>query len=104
MAPGPNIKIEEKEGLLLQEASIRAPDQNSDEDYKPYRYYKSNKILGKLYRAIDEHEIFGNLRKYRSVGSGGKTLLDRVWDHVQNRGQLINWHQYLTEAQEIRDM
>jgi hypothetical protein len=98
------MKIEEKEGLLLQEATIQEPDQNNDEDYKPYRYYKSKKILGKLYRDIDEHEIFEDLRKHRSVASGPTTLLDRVWKYVRERGQLVNWRQYLTEAQTIRDM
>jgi len=105
MAPGPNIKIEKKEGLLLEQSAIRTQDEhNDDEDFTPYRYYESQKILGKLFRAIDEHEIFSDLHKYRVISSGGQALLDRVWDHVAQKCRLIHWHHHLTEAQEIRDM
>jgi len=77
MATGPNIKIEKKEGLLLEQSDIRA-EHNDEEDFTPYRYYESTKILGKLYRAIDEHDIFSDLHKYRMVSSKGKGLLDLV--------------------------
>ncbi|KAE8452050.1 hypothetical protein EG329_002215 [Mollisiaceae sp. DMI_Dod_QoI] len=105
MAPGPNIKIEKKEGLLLEQSVVQSQDDNNDdEDFTPYRYYESQKILGKLFRAIDEHEIFSDLHNYRMISSGGQTLLDRVWDHIAQKCRLIYWHRYLTEAQEIRDM
>ncbi|CZR68497.1 related to RNA-directed RNA polymerase [Phialocephala subalpina] len=104
MAPGPNIKIEKKEGLLLEQSQTHTQDvSNDDEDFTPYRYYESDKILGKLYRAIDEHQIFSDLHKYRMISSGSQPLLDRVWDHVARKCRLIQWHHHLTEAQEIRE-
>jgi hypothetical protein len=106
MAPGPNIKIEKKEGLLVEQSSTRMPDeQNEDEDFVPYRYYESHKILGKLFRAIDEHEIFGDLHKYRIPSSSSeKSLLDQLWSRVKNKCKFIHWRQHLVEAQEIREM
>jgi len=106
MAPGPNIKIEKKEGLLVEQSSTQAQDEpkDDDDDFTSYRYYPSTKILGKLYRAIDEHDIFSDLHKYRIAPNTTTTLLDRVWNHVSQKCRLIHWHHHLTEAQDIRDM
>lgn len=105
MAPGPDVKIEKKEGLLLEQTSPQIPDdQNEDEDFTPYRYYESTKILGKLFRAIDEHEIFGDLHRYRMASSSRITLLDKLWTYVKQKCRLIHWRQHLVEAQEIKDM
>jgi hypothetical protein len=105
MAPGPDVKIERNEGLLLEQTSPQIPDdQNEDEDFTPYRYNKSTKILGKLFRAIDEHEIFGDLHRYRRASSSRITLLDKLWIYVKQKCRLIHWRQHLVEAQEIKDM
>jgi len=82
MVPGPNIKIEKKEGLLVEQPATQTQDEpNDDEDFTPYRYYESTKILGEIYRAINEQEIFGDLHKYIKISSGIPSLLDRIWDH-----------------------
>lgn len=76
MAPGPNIKIEKKDGLLVEQPSTQSPDEQSEEeDFTPYRYYESPKILGKLFRAIDEHEIFSDLHRYRMTPALGEHCL-----------------------------
>lgn len=102
MAPGPSIKIEKKEGLLLEQASTQNKEANDDEDFSPYRYYKSDKILGTLYRAIDEHEIFSELHSHR-LPPGSKTLLDQLWTYVSRACQMIPWHQHIPEARVIMD-
>ena len=102
MAPGPHIKIEEKEGLLLEQASNQTQTSNDDEDFTLFRYYESNKILGKLYRAVDEHDIFRNLRKYRKQ-DGSKSMLLSLWELVSPSFQEISWQEYLPEAQSIRN-
>jgi hypothetical protein len=106
MAQGPNIKIEKKEGLLVEQSSTQMPDERAeDEDFVPYRYYESQKILGKLFRAIDEHEIFSDLHKYRMPSSNSeKSLLDQLWSYVKKECRLVHWKQHLILAQEIRDM
>lgn len=104
MAPGPNIKIEKKEGLLIEEIKQESQDDDDeDADFTPYRYYESNKILGKLFRAVDEHDIFSELHKY-SVTIRGANLLDEVWTYVCQETRLIQWHQFVLEAEDLRDM
>ncbi|KAE9375996.1 rna-dependent rna polymeras-like protein [Stipitochalara longipes BDJ] len=105
MAPGPNIKIEKKEGLLVEQSSIqRVDEQDEEEDFTPYRYYESTKILGKLFRAIDEHEIFSDLHSHRMTSDSGKLLLDELWTYVQQKCRLIHWNRHLNDAREIKDM
>ena len=92
----------EKEGLLVEQTSNQRPDdQDEDEDFTTYRYYESTKILGKLFRAIDEHEIFSDLHQYRMTST---SLLDELWRHVQHKCRLVHWRQHLNEAREIKDM
>lgn len=104
MAPGPNIKIEKMEGLLV-ESTTEAEEElrNDEEDFSPYRYYESKKALGKLYRAIDEHEIFADLHQYR-INSSVPALMDQIWTYVSRKCQLVQWQQHLQEAEEIRDV
>lgn len=46
-----------------------------DEDDTPtYRYYESDKILGKLFRAIDEHEIFADVQQSKTRKAGNAVL------------------------------
>jgi hypothetical protein len=83
-----------------------------DDDMIGYKYYKSDKILGKLYRAIDEREVFGGVRQpgllaYMEAvdeGQGSATsVLEGVWDYVQHRCQAIQWEHHLDRARGIRD-
>ncbi|KUJ21239.1 rna-dependent rna polymerase-like protein [Mollisia scopiformis] len=104
MAPGPNIKIHKKEGLLIEKDDNTPIDENDEEDFTPYKYYESTKILGKLFRAIDEHAVFSDLHKYRMTSRDSLEILDQVWDYVVRETRLIQWHQHLSEAQEIREM
>lgn len=103
MAPGPNIKIEKKEGLLIEKPNDSRQDDDEEEDFTPYRYYESTKALGKLFRAIDEHDVFSDLHKYRRTSHGSPEVLDRLWDHIVQKTRMIQWHQYLPEAQDIRE-
>ncbi|KAI9825931.1 MAG: hypothetical protein M1819_000450 [Sarea resinae] len=105
MAPGPNVKIEEKQGLLLEQTSLRTQDENNDdEDFTPYRYYESDKILGVLYRSIDEHEVFSELQKHRKLSRSLLNVMDQVWAYVQHKCALIQWRHYVAWARDIRDM
>ena len=103
MAPGLHMKIEKKEGLLLEHATSQANSVEDDPDFTPYRYYESNKILGKLFRAVDEHDIFADLHKYRTSFPTSVPLLDRVWNYVDRMCRSFDWHAYLDEAKSIRN-
>jgi hypothetical protein len=58
MAPGPHVTIIKKEEIAFAEESLLGEEADDDDDVQGYRYYESDKINGKLYRAIDEREVF----------------------------------------------
>ncbi|KAG9237482.1 rna-dependent rna polymeras-like protein [Amylocarpus encephaloides] len=107
-APGPYVCIEKHEGLSFEQDVYRDPVEREDDDdeYNTYRYYESHKILGKLYRSIDEREIFGHIQKRTSaVGAARRSdVMDRVWQDVVNRTALIQWDYFMDKARDIRDM
>lgn len=112
MASGPRVLIREEIFLHSPPASDNDDDiDDSEETMMPKaRYYESSKILGKLYRAIDEHKIF--LEIQRPVAppssihsfSANKTIdarsaLDLVWEYIHSRTPLVTgWSNYNTFA------
>ncbi|EKD15408.1 uncharacterized protein L3040_001776 [Drepanopeziza brunnea f. sp. 'multigermtubi'] len=105
MSMGNHVRMEKKEGLLLEATTLSTQDDNNDDDDFPaYRYYESDRILGKLYRAIDEHEVFSEIKKYRMLSRKTPSVLDRVWVHVHKKCWNLQWAQHVLWAQEIREM
>ncbi|PBP21236.1 RNA-binding, RBD [Diplocarpon rosae] len=107
-APGPHVKVEKMEGLSLEEMDDRDPDDrgDDDEDFSRYRYYESEKVLGKLYRDIDERDIFEHI-KHRSLHpdiSSQSTVINSVWDHVRAECALFQYTHHLEWAKGIHDM
>lgn len=63
-APGPHVNIQKKDGISFEVPIDRELDDgDDDDDFTNYRYYESDKVLGKLYRAIDEREIFTQIQQ-----------------------------------------
>ncbi|KAE8313996.1 RNA dependent RNA polymerase-domain-containing protein [Aspergillus transmontanensis] len=81
LAPGPQTRLYNKSKIGLEQHVSRANyDDDDDADVEePYRYYKSEKILGKLYRAIDEQSIW---RKH--VLSESETDEGFFWNSVMD--------------------
>ncbi|CAL3973231.1 unnamed protein product [Diplocarpon coronariae] len=107
-APGPHVKVEKMDGLSFEEMDNRDPDEkgDDDEDFSKYRYYESEKVLGKLYRAIDEREVFEHI-KHRSLHpdiSSQSTVIESVWDYVRAECALFLYTHHLEWAEGIRDM
>ena len=71
------------------------------------RYYESHNVLGKLYRAIDEHKFFEAIQKQsrssRLDSGHTRSLADAVWNYVRDKTALIQWQHYLNWAQDVRD-
>ena len=110
MAPGPHVVVQKDKPLSF---DVR-PEYNDgeDDDFPAYKFYESEKILGKLYRAINEREVFSGVqqqglsqyanevdRARHSVSS----VLEGVWTYVQRRCQAIQWEHHLDRARGIRD-
>jgi hypothetical protein len=106
-APGPYVTIESKEGINIASPMLRDPFEEEDEevDFSHYRYYKSDKVLGKLYRAIDERELFDAIQKHSTGKSAAKysRIIDSVWEHVQHHCKLIEWRHKVEWARDLRD-
>ena len=107
-APGPHVKIENKDGITFDAPDDRDPDElgDEDDDFSHYRYYESDKILGKLYRAIDERKIFEDIKHRASTQNvnSRSTVIDEVWAYVQRTCSLIQWEHHREWAKDIREM
>ena len=79
---------------------------SDDEDDKPrYKYYRSDKILGKLYRAVDEKQIWTKDIRLE-VQSGGPSFWDELRTALLRRipaiGQ-VRWEHRVEEARLMRE-
>ncbi|TVY82362.1 RNA-dependent RNA polymerase [Lachnellula suecica] len=107
-APGPHVTIEKNDGIVFESKKFRDPLEEEDEDdeFTNYRYYESNKVLGKLYRAIDEQKIFTEIQN-RSAAHGASsrsTVIDEIWKYVQKKVRGFQWEDQKEWAWDIRDM
>lgn len=104
LAPAPPANIVDRTEVVFE--APRAPTvQDEDEESGPqYRYYKSTKILGKLYRAIDEKKIWKeNIR--RPDISHGPSVWDQLSHYIRNQSAKlgdVNWQSALDDARRIR--
>jgi hypothetical protein len=105
-APGPHVHILKLDGISLEdlEHTIRFGQEDEDDDMPRYRYYESPKILGKLYRAIDERAIFREIQRREDGLNSQSTVIGEVWKWVQKECVLIQWTHLLGWAQNIRAM
>jgi hypothetical protein len=105
MAPGPRVLIS-KEKIVRD--SDRQENDDDDEFLRRQDYYPSNKILGKLYREIDEDEFLQELQRenYPEQGGDEGDVLERLWRYmkVQTSGLLPGeqWQEYYDFAGDLR--
>ena len=107
-APGPRVLIEKE----IKMEDMEQDDADDDFDESPFdtpkiRYYESKKILGKLYRAIDEHKFFKEIQRQSGSIDGPRnqtqSLINKVWQYVQEATVLIEWKHYNEFARNVRD-
>ncbi|PGH06663.1 hypothetical protein GX51_02291 [Blastomyces parvus] len=107
-APGPRVRIAESLSLLEEHDRMTVlDDDDEDEDERPpARYYKSDKILGKLYRAIDEVEFLQHRQNARehSLAKAAPSVLRGVWALVQSETEGFLWDHHVENALEIRQI
>lgn len=109
LAPGPQvligntIKFEDIEAL----PEVEEPDDLAETDsYEPpkRKYYDSKKILGKLYRAIDETKFLEQVQdQAESSAVHDQDILGEVWNHVRENTLLIQWEHHIETANEIKE-
>ncbi|GME35173.1 RNA-dependent RNA polymerase eukaryotic-type [Neofusicoccum parvum] len=109
MAPGPHANVQRR-GVDLTEAEHDDDDDDAIEalnpDFKSFRYYESNHVLGRLYRAIDEQKIFQDMHQNARNDHfpPGMDVMNQVWAYVLKETAGFQWEVYKPLAREIREI
>ena len=80
-------------------------DEDDDEAGPRYEYYKSDKLLGQLYRAVDEGKIWLEDIHTEKTVTSGPSFWDQLLLHATDRCNEIGcsgWKERLEEARRIR--
>ena len=104
MAAGPEVEIVDQHTIKIEDAAP-SPENDEDEDLGPeYQYYYSEKILGQLYRAVDERNIWHESIRTR-VARQETDMWDDLHDIIvrESRHYNIGWTGHLEKARRVRD-
>lgn len=111
MAPGTNLVINELGAAELEELEqddIDEPDSISvlDADKGRTRYYRSEKVLGILYRRIDEKKFFDRMKNdfesFRQTWDN-ESLIEKVRRYIVRESRHVQWDHYWDFAEELRE-
>lgn len=109
MAPNPRV-ILETGGLTSFEDAVQDEEEEENDpigdldDTRPIRYYRSEKALGHLYRAIDERQFLSDLKRAsRCAPDQDDTVLPTLWNYIQQHTEIIQWAHHIDLARQIRD-
>ncbi|KAL4942182.1 hypothetical protein BDV06DRAFT_212071 [Aspergillus oleicola] len=104
LAPGPLAQIHHREDIQL-EARYIHPYPEDDDSGPVHKYYRSEKILGKLYRAIDEHKIWSQEIRSGTApnpNSAWKKLIDSLTARCIAFGASVDWKGHVETAWQLR--
>ena len=99
MAPGPRVEIKESMKVALD-----AVENNPDNHQNYYSYYRSDKVLGRLYRAIDEQGFLKSLEDVPQDDISSENVFGSLWQYVQRETRGSLWEHCVASAQHIKDM
>ncbi|KAI0537726.1 RNA dependent RNA polymerase-domain-containing protein [Xylaria digitata] len=106
LAPAPPANIVDKSEIQFEPPVAPSAEEDEDDDTGPkHQFYISDKVLGKLYRAIDEKKIWKD-DIHLNVNRLGPYLWDELMVYItrqceKNFGH-VDWRGALNEAQSIR--
>ncbi|KAI1439996.1 RdRP-domain-containing protein [Annulohypoxylon stygium] len=105
LAPAPPAILVHRTEVEFEAQKPTSADDDDDDGGPGHRYYISEKILGKLYRAIDEKKIWKK-DIHQNISRHGPSVWDLLIRHFQNKCSTlggVNWHAALDEAHHIRE-
>ncbi|KAI0469337.1 RNA dependent RNA polymerase-domain-containing protein [Xylaria cf. heliscus] len=105
LAPAPPANIVDKTEIQFEAPTAQSADEDEDDDTGPrHQFYASTKILGKLYRAIDEKKIWKDDIKL-VINRYGLSLWDELFVHIRHECKDlgdVDWEGAVDEAHNIR--
>lgn len=109
MAPSPRFRVADSiESIIGEKNSAMQDDDDDDEDdsdRRKIRYYKSNNILGRLYRSIDERSFLCQLRDVGAADTKTNTdVLRSIWNYVLSEVDGFLWTHLTGIFHDTRDM
>ncbi|KAK7977121.1 hypothetical protein PG988_004611 [Apiospora saccharicola] len=110
MAPSVPMNIKGRTEISFEEEVLEPERDDADEenDGPRYEYYESDKILGLLYRAIDEKRIWHESVRVNTKRSAGPPVWNALISLIESEctealGGEVDWKQYEAEALKIRE-
>jgi hypothetical protein len=112
MAPGSNLVINEMGAAELEELEgddLNDPDGVSvlDAEKARNRYYRSDKILGVLYRRIDEKKFFDKMKndyKASPHRQDDESLVEKLRRYVNRETRVVQWRHHWDFAEQLREV
>jgi hypothetical protein len=108
MAPGPRVKVGALEDVInfdSAEENPHDPVSQLDPEQRPTRYYESRKVLGQLYRLIDEKGFYKSLHANSQAKANGiSEMLKDLWGYAEREAAGVQFSDYLGIARDIRAM
>ncbi|KAI1769919.1 RdRP-domain-containing protein [Hypoxylon cercidicola] len=104
LAPAPPANIVDRTEIVFEAPKAPALEDEDEESGPKYKFYKSIKVLGKLYRAIDEKKIWKE-NIHRTERSQGTAVWDQLFRYITIQCEKlgdVNWRPNLDEARRIR--
>ncbi|KAI0133352.1 RdRP-domain-containing protein [Hypoxylon sp. NC0597] len=105
LAPAPPANIIDKTMIVLEAPRRPSLEDEDDESGPRHHYYRSDKVLGLLYRAIDEKKIWKK-DIHKPVDSHGASVWEQLLVYLKKKSMelgLFNWEARLEEARRIRE-
>ncbi|KAL8993199.1 MAG: hypothetical protein Q9169_006522 [Polycauliona sp. 2 TL-2023] len=109
MAPSRKVKIE-PHGIIFGHEELDLIDNEDPQkagEGARQRFYESKKVLGILYRKIDERAFFKELHERSAIMKDNtqptQGVLADLWEHVQSEAADLVWEQYVEYARAMRD-
>jgi len=105
LAPGPQTKLISRQDVNLAEYTrIELVDDNDEAEQQNYQYYTSEKVLGRLFRAVDERSIWKD-NVQSAVSTNGPSFWDHFLKWAEGKCQMLGgfkWWERKEQARGIR--
>ena len=111
MSPSPRIGMTDEGNLEVEDLDDQddAAFEDLDAERRPFRYYESHKVLGQLFRNIDERQFLRDMQQQRrltsaNASSSSSSVLARLWKYMRHWAAQygILYEHYKETAREIR--